>query len=95
MRIPRFTVRRLMVAVAITGLMLGTLIERRNRFSRIAAYHKAEFARLVKGIPYFAVDQSYDPIWRRLEWHEPMRLKYEEAARYPWLPVQPDSPEPE
>jgi hypothetical protein len=28
------------------------------------------------------------------EYHDAMRIKYERAARYPWLPVEPDPPEP-
>ncbi len=28
------------------------------------------------------------------EYHKFLRLKYERAARYPWLPVAPDPPEP-
>ena len=31
----------------------------------------------------------------RITFWEPIRLKYERAARYPWLPVEPDPPEPE
>jgi hypothetical protein len=31
----------------------------------------------------------------RTAWHAAMRTKYEHAARYPWLPVAPDPPEPE
>ena len=27
--------------------------------------------------------------------HAALRSKYERAARYPWLPVEPDPPEPE
>lgn len=31
----------------------------------------------------------------RAAWHERLRLTYERAARYPWLPGPPDPPEPE
>ena len=31
---------------------------------------------------------------RRIAYHESMRRKYEYAARDPWLPVEPDPPEP-
>lgn len=93
---PRFSVRRLMLAVAIMGIVLGVTIERRDRFRRIAAHHEAEVEKLVGRLPPEVVygHSSDDPIMRRLEWHEPMRLKYERAARYPWLPVRPDPPEP-
>jgi hypothetical protein len=94
--IPQFTVRQLMVAVAIAGIVLGVTIERHNRFRKIAAHHQAEFKKILSGLPFhFSGDSSLDPKMRRLEWHEPMRLKYERAARYPWLPVGPDPPEPD
>jgi hypothetical protein len=28
-------------------------------------------------------------------YHRELRIKYERAARYPWLLVEPDSPEPQ
>jgi hypothetical protein len=31
---------------------------------------------------------------RQRGWHEAMADKYERAARYPWLCVEPDPPEP-
>ena len=102
MRLPplRFTVKRMMVAVALVGTGLGVAIERRKRFERIADHHRAEFQRLARRLPQIGYGDPFDdpilgPVWRRLEWHEPMRLKYEHAARYPWLPVEPDPPEPE
>jgi hypothetical protein len=92
---PQFTVRRLMVAVAIMGIVLGVTIERRDCFRRIAAHHQAEFKKLVSRHPEIVYGHPSDePIMRRLEWHEPMPLKYDNAARSPWLPVVPDSPEP-
>jgi hypothetical protein len=30
-----------------------------------------------------------------IAYHEAMARKYDRAARYPWLPVEPDPPEPE
>jgi hypothetical protein len=32
---------------------------------------------------------------RRIAYHDLMRRKYEDAARHPWLPVEPDPPEPQ
>ena len=32
---------------------------------------------------------------RMIPFFEAMRLKYEHASRYPWLPVDPDPPRPE
>jgi hypothetical protein len=120
MRLPRMTMRRWMIVVAVVGIVLGltieraaldhlgvalgavvgivlgVTIERRNRFRKIAAHHQAQFKKLASqgNIPLFA-GSSDAPIVRRLEWHESMRLRYEDAARYPWLRVEPDPPEPE
>jgi hypothetical protein len=88
---PRFTVRRLMFAVAIIGSALGITIERRERFRWIAAHHRAEVPKHMPRIKPFGME---DKQWRLMEWHELMAHKYEHAARYPWLPVAPDRPEP-
>jgi hypothetical protein len=32
---------------------------------------------------------------RKISYHESLARRYERAARYPWLPVEPDPPEPE
>jgi hypothetical protein len=34
-------------------------------------------------------------VWAVAEYEAALRRKYERAARYPWLPVEPDPPEPE
>ncbi len=87
---PRFTVWRLMLAVAIIGSALGITI-RRERFRWIAVNHRAEVSKLIPRIkPHGMADKD----WRPIEWHESMARKYEHAARYPWLPVAPDRPEP-
>jgi hypothetical protein len=87
----QFTVRRLMVAVAIIGSALGITIERRERSRWIAAHHRAAVPKLLPRIKPFGME---DKRWRLLEWHGSMARKYEHAARYPWLPVAPDPPEP-
>ena len=38
---------------------------------------------------------DYDRMMDRADHHASLARKYEEAARYPWLPVEPDPPEPE
>ena len=91
---PRFTVRRLMVAVAIIGSTLGITIhtiERRERFRWIAVHHRANIPKDMPRIKPFGMEDKH---WRLIEWHESMARKYEHAARYPWLPVAPDRPEP-
>ncbi len=88
MKLPRvrFTVRRMMVAVAVfavtVSLVSPSIQERLRRrcveFSFVSYYHA------------FCRDGG-DPTG----YHAKMQAKYEWAARYPWLPVAPDAPEPE
>ena len=88
----RMTTRWLMVVVAIIAVgcaMVVSLVERRRaRFARIADRHVAVF---------LTPAQIRDPERRsasRLDWHSKMAGKYLQAARYPWLPVEPDPPKP-
>jgi hypothetical protein len=39
--------------------------------------------------------RDYDRMMTRAEHHASLARKYERAARYPWLPVERDPPEPE
>jgi hypothetical protein len=107
MRLPRvrFTVRRMMVAVAIVALLagVGRAYHRHVRFKEIAFEHdfKAHPFHCGMAIP----DESNIAEWK--EWrerrnreskmetyHAQMFDKYERAARLPWLFVEPDPPEP-
>jgi hypothetical protein len=94
MRLPRvrFTVRRLMASVAIVAFILWAerlLRLPREYRDRAGYYSQCEFdasGRLAPGNPRDrAVVDHYHSL------HE----KYERAARYPWLPIAPDPPEPE
>jgi hypothetical protein len=38
---------------------------------------------------------DHDRMIDRADHHASLARKYEDAARYPWLPVEPDPPEPE
>jgi hypothetical protein len=109
---PRFTVRRLMVAVAIVGVIVGGRIEgerRRDRFLLKVIHHyirssDANDQRRVLDSPFVPF---FDPEGRarfqakiaaldaQIFYHERMKIKYAWAALYPWLPVWPDTPEPE
>jgi hypothetical protein len=84
---PRYTVRRLMVAVAIIAVATytGIVVWRIETYAMRADAH----ARHINSGHSFKYD-SIDLI----QWHERMRLKYENAARNPWFPVAPDPPEP-
>ena len=106
MRLPqiRFTIRHLMVLVALVGLAVGMIVEgekRRTRFRNLAAEH------LERGMRYFILfgggdseyqrksmrlwEERYGPI---VAYHGKLREKYEWAGRFPWLPVASDPPEP-
>jgi hypothetical protein len=84
---PRFTVRRLMVAVAITAvaIYMGLVAWRIETYAMRADAH----ARHLNSGHSFKHDST-----DLIQWHERMRLKYENAARNSWLPVAPDPPEP-
>ena len=107
----RFTIRRMMVAVAIVALLLGGDVLRRKR-SGYLARADAEAARELESrakvkVYEGAIETSAAPsvaegYRHRVEMyrdeanhHGRLRRKYARAARYPWLPVEPDPPEPE
>ena len=101
MKLPRFTVRRLMVHVAILALAMAFLdnvampwaARRSEEFRELGQYHR--------GVSWtiHPVDRNRRRAgWnsaRLLEYHARMAEKYDRAARFPWLPVAPDPPEPE
>ena len=110
MRLPRMTTRRWMVAVMVVALSIATermrresfryreLVERHARLER--AFRKnAALLPLMKPSDWeslcgqMALSLSRSP--ERAAYHASLRRKYEHAARYPWLPVEPDPPEPE
>jgi hypothetical protein len=103
MRLPRvrFTIRRLMLAVAVVALLVGMAIEsewRRVRFHKLVQFYWWKQAN--PHFPYLsATYEDWESITRRLPrlgpYYAAMRAKYEFAERYPWLPVAPDPPEPE
>lgn len=94
MRLPRvqFTLRRLIVAVALVGTILGVLAGRRSQFRGLAAYHSAKGRAMING----GLPRDDSAAWKleRDLWHGVLAEKYKRAARYPWLPVAPDPPEP-
>jgi hypothetical protein len=113
MRLPRvrFTVRRMMVGVAIAGMVLGLThwFESRDAWLRARRdFHWAQWTlpimesrgedgRVVGPLQVTEDDGSpVDGLRARRElWNYRMFKKYMKAARYPWLPVAPDPPEPQ
>jgi hypothetical protein len=124
MRMPcvRFTMRRMMIAVAVVGMGLGIEGYRRRlvsvsvRHRQVAMAYRldaqmykieamaAELERTTQvGFIGFTSDNPSGPneddgIARRFRLaahYQELALKYRRAAGYPWLPVEPDAPEPE
>ena len=89
MQFPRMTTRRWMVAVLITSVFLGGLVmlRRSAHFMRLAVLHEhtAHHLRSQTG-------PSADP--QGVDHNERLARKYQRAAARPWLPVEPEPPEP-
>ena len=108
MRLPRYRLRALLIAVAVAALGMGMMVglaQRRESYLRQAAHQRklSNDARLYAmsierrylhwgpSEPERAEMAAYE---RRGDYHAAVQAKYERAARYPWLPVEPDRPEP-
>jgi hypothetical protein len=105
MRLPRFSLRRLMVAVVITGIVLGMATRadrRRERFHLIAIQHerKALETRLEEALGRASTPpqptERLALLRERDVYHMHMYGNYRMAARYSWLFIDPapDPPEP-
>jgi hypothetical protein len=81
---PRFSVRRMMVAVAIVGVVLGVFM-RAARLQQVSDYHRSRIILI----------SPPDPRVYTTLYHIQMANKYSDAARHPWLPVTPDPAEPQ
>ncbi len=97
----RFTVRWMMAAVAILGVTLGFYAWSRRRSEAFAIRWIHHYGKATdSGIELVKTGRMGDAaraamLRRRMDWHCDMWQKYGHAARYPWLPVPPDPPEPE
>ena len=88
----RVTVRRMMAVVALASLALG-MITRSRQMSAAAARHQAlavEHSQMMP-LPDGGIVELLD---NQGHWHRAMAEKYARAARYPFLPVAPDSTKP-
>jgi hypothetical protein len=99
MSLPRMTTRRWMIAVAVAGIVLGPLVylgQRSRRFDRISWVHVRAMSK--GAIEAANLKRRGDPraklAYARADYHQAMWLKYLRASRTPWLPVEPDPPEP-
>ncbi len=112
MKLPRvrFTVRRMMVAVAIlaigfAALALGIRSEDYREKAEYAAIWETYNAELADNmerhreawahIGDVPVEIRIAKCGRLRDYYRDYKQKYRRLARYPWLPVAPDPPEPE
>ena len=99
MRLPRVRLRTLMIAVAVLCLTFGGLAglqrinQRMQRFRALARNHLHQeiVNRLtLQGSVAHGAAKAETEKYRMLsEYHHTLNLKYERAARRPWLPVPP------
>jgi hypothetical protein len=110
MRLPRMTTRRWMIYVVVVALSVaGEQMRRRavqyrrqaERHAKIELACRQAAARLPLMKPsdfrFYCGTMVRDLLRtpRLAAYHADLRCKYEYAARYPWLPVEPDPPPPE
>jgi hypothetical protein len=111
----RFTIKHMMVAVALVSILFGAAIEvprlwtLRRQYLGFAQgygywetrYHGA--ANIRQEITYYSTSLPRGPepsanriqtLRDRAAHYGKLRAKYEHAARYPWLTVEPDTPLP-
>jgi hypothetical protein len=101
LRRPRWSVRWLILTVAIVASALGG-----ERWYRRAMARRGEYrSRAILCVVYEEIERGTfegclhggrlpEPNLRKAEYHAAMRRKYEEAEAFPWFPVPPDPPEP-
>jgi hypothetical protein len=102
MRRPRFSLRLAMALVAVVASGLGSYVgieSRRLTLLGLAEAHRSQMIAWEEVGPSEASRKRFDLAGREVSlkahrWHEVLAKKYERAARYPWLPVEPDPPEP-
>ena len=92
---PRITVRRLLVLIALVGIGLGGsdwVRRRRAHAEAMAEHHSSLFFAAMRPIP----PDDPDPFpWKKwADYHLALEFKWRRAARRPWLPFEPDPPEP-
>ncbi|MDB5353421.1 MAG: hypothetical protein JWN86_4668 [Planctomycetota bacterium] len=102
MRLPRFRVRTLMVAVGVAALLVwGAMMGAR---SYVYARHARAYGEIERQWREIAIRDRGDPTLARsvgVKWglqisdyYAPLARKYRRAMWRPWLPVAPDPPAP-
>jgi hypothetical protein len=104
----QFTVRQLMIAVAVMACLLGGI-----RLQQLAARYQERSGYFLRRMFMERIGCYFDDVTldvaardnarrkyedlshRRYLRYQALKEKYECAARRPWLPVEPDPPEPQ
>src|SRR5258708_3462243 len=98
MRLPRLTIRRLLLVLAIIGLVLATVVMvRRSGEFREMAEQQADYEAGSLAYADDARGEGGDPQRvvrgeQMAAYHRALKAKYARLARYPWLPVEPGPP---
>jgi hypothetical protein len=101
----RFTMRRMMVAVAVMAVVMGTvegLRRRRESFRRRAIECRQRVSAAIIDEQSARISNRFNHDVRTgtaynqlVEHYDKLRVKYEQAAARPWWIVSPDHPEPD
>jgi hypothetical protein len=100
----RLTIRWMMLAVVGAGTVLGASVElqrHHDRFLRLAKHDEASsrITWVCGRRAYYATNGLGEDVrgWSgaRIEWHRRLGETYRLAASRPWVPVEPDPPEPQ
>jgi hypothetical protein len=93
----RFTVRRMMIAVAIVAIVLGvaTFKKRRDQRLKNQVYFAGLERKFTARAEASATGSPPKAAQARLNYFRAMRRKWQWAASHPWESVEPDPPEPQ
>ena len=110
MKLPRFTLKRAMLLVAVVAVSLGTFVglrQRSERLRHLAQDHAQEAqsaADMAWGFQRFGINadgtvpeeqaKQAQHYWRVYSHHKALSERYESAASHPWAWVSPDPAEP-
>jgi hypothetical protein len=96
MKLPRLTVRWLMIAVLLSALPAWWFVGRPAWFNRVADRHHAQFLAetTFRDVQEGSKPVRYASVTMLGEWHRIMRKHYHRAAENPWMPIGPDPRKP-
>lgn len=86
MKLHRASIRSMMLVIALLGLVFGLVIPMHRRATDFRSKSNDHRLRQV------VMEQGFGVGTAPAEYHRAMAAKYDRAARYPWLPVEPDAP---